>query len=77
MQKEYVAIQDKKIRMRVPPVSKPSTKIQSIWPQPFTGELKRHQGAAQEADPSSKAAASVTGLQMAHAPEETTELSTT
>lgn len=75
MQKEYVAIKDKKIRMRVSPVSKPSTKIQSIWPLPFTGELKRHQGAAQEADPSSKAAASVTGLQTAHAPEETTELS--
>lgn len=63
--------------MTVPPVSSPSTKNQSIWSLAFIGELKRHQGATQEDDPSSKIAVSVTGLQMAHAPEEVTEPSMT
>ena len=54
-------------------VPSPLTKNQSIWTLAFIGELKRHQGATLEDDPSSKIvylAATVTGLQMAQAPEE-------
>lgn len=62
-----------KNRTKMPPVSSPSTKIQSIWSLAFTGELNKHQGATLENDLSSKIvylAASVTGLQMAHVREE-------
>lgn len=68
-----MSTKDKTIRIRVPPVSSRSTKNQSIWSLAFIGELNRHGGATLEDDPSSKIvylAASVTGLQMAHALEE-------
>lgn len=73
MQKEQMSTKDKNIRTKMFPVSLPSTKTQSIWSLAFIGELNRHQGATLEDDPSSKIvylAASVTGLQMAHAQEE-------
>lgn len=54
MQKEQVATKNKKIRMRVPLVSSPSTKNQSIWSLALIEELNRHQGATLEDDPSSK-----------------------
>lgn len=73
MQKEQVSTKDKKIKTRVPSVSSLSIKNQTMWSLTFNGELNRHQGVTLEDDPSSKIvylAASVTGLQMAHAPEE-------
>lgn len=72
MQKEQMSTKEKN-RTKMPPVSSPSTKIQSIWSLAFTGELNKHQGATLENDLSSKIvylAASVTGLQMAHVREE-------